>query len=144
MESLDTLQLNFEYPMRTQNAGLFISRGNAVHPTRVIASHELILVKQGILEIWEEDQIFRLEAGCTLHLWPGKQHGGLTPMPPDLRFYWIHFEVKGLEVRGESSSIDESISSIKIPQVNRLSRPETLERQFRIFLEDQEACQRSR
>jgi AraC-like DNA-binding protein len=134
----EPLQLNFSHPIRAQNAGLFVSRGNALHPTRIISSHELIFVKQGIFELFEDDQDFQLEAGSTLHLWPGKKHGGLTPMLPDLRFYWIHFEVSVPSANGEHGWIDQAISSIKIPQFIKLSQPETLERLFRIFLEEQE------
>ena len=47
-----------------------------MHPTRIISSHELILVRQGRLEMWEEEKAFALEEGHTLHLWPGRRHGG--------------------------------------------------------------------
>ncbi|NLF76088.1 MAG: AraC family transcriptional regulator [Chloroflexi bacterium] len=124
-------------PVKAQNAGLFISRGGVMHPTRVIESHELILVIQGQLDMWEEDQVFHLEAGQTLHLWPGRRHGSTVPMPPDLKFYWIHFEVRDVD------SIDphgtgEALSTINIPQVVSLPRSEGLERLFRIFLAEQE------
>jgi AraC-like DNA-binding protein len=102
-----------------------------MHPTRVIESHELIFVIQGQLDMFEGDQIFHLEAGQTLHLWPGRKHGSTTPMPPDLKFYWIHFEVLGFD--GETLD-----ASINLPQVVLLPHPEGLERLFRIFLLEQE------
>ncbi|HSS99531.1 MAG TPA: AraC family transcriptional regulator, partial [Terriglobales bacterium] len=120
--------------MKAQNAGLFISRGNALHPTRVIESHELIFVKQGELDMWESDQTFHLEAGDTLHLWPGRQHGGAKIMPLDLKFYWIHFEVEQSE-RENSNGVH---AGVNIPQVNHIPQPERLERLFRTFLDDQE------
>jgi len=130
MDTPPLLQLEMRCAVKAQNAGLFISRGNALHPTRVIASHELIFVKQGELDLWEGDQTFHLEAGQTLHLWPGRQHGGNQPMPPDLRFYWIHFEIPG------ESETPEPL--MLVPQVASLPHPERLERLFRTFLEDQE------
>lgn len=121
-------------PLKAQNAGLFVSRGNgAVHPTRVISSHELIFVIEGTLELWEEEQVFALQAGQTLHLWPGRKHGGSVPMPPDLKFYWIHFEIEDL---GSKSAIGGG--TLTLPQVTMLPRPESLERLFRLFLTEQE------
>lgn len=127
----DTLSLRTNCPLKTQNAGLFISRGTAMHPTRVITSHELIFVKHGELDMWEGDQIFHLEAGQTLHLFPGRRHGSTKPMPLGLKFYWVHFEA-------EERSGDESTPALRVPQVTRIKQPERLERLFRMFLDDQE------
>lgn len=132
----DILSLRTTCPIKAQNAGLFISRGTAMHPTRIIESHELILVKQGELDMWEGDQSFHLEAGQTLHLFPQRQHGGSKPMPLGLKFYWIHFEVE--EYHQENRYGGEFSPSIKIPQVTQTKQPERLERLFRTFLDDQE------
>ena len=126
----ETLPLSAYCPVKAQNAGLFISRGSAMHPTRVIESHELIFVKQGELDMWEEEAAFHLEPGQTLHLWPGREHGSTKPMPLGLKFYWIHFEVE--------SHSDEFAPTIKVPQIAQISQPERLERLFRTFLDDQE------
>jgi AraC-like DNA-binding protein len=125
-------------PLKAQNAGLFISRGAAMHPTRIIDSHELIFVKQGELDMWEEDRVFHLEAGHTLHLWPGRQHGSTKPMPLGLKFYWIHFEIEDRNGKDERGSGNEFALAIKVPQVARITQPERLERLYRTFLEDQE------
>jgi AraC-like DNA-binding protein len=138
MELADTLYLRTYCPLKAQNAGLFISRGNAMHPTRIIDSHELIFVKQGELDMWEEDRVFHLEAGQTLHLWPGRQHGSTKPMPLGLKFYWIHFEIEDRNTKEFNVSGDEFAPAVKVPQVNRISQPERLERLFRAFLDDQE------
>lgn len=117
-------------PIKAQNAGLFVSSGNdAMHPTRVISSHELILVRQGRLEMWEEGQTFSLKAGQTLHLWPGRRHGGIGMLPKGLEFYWIHFEIEN----------PENNANIVMPQVQQLTRPDKLESLFRLFLDGQEA-----
>jgi AraC-like DNA-binding protein len=130
MDTPDTLKLSPVCPVKAQNAGLFISRGRGTHPTRIIDSHELIFVKQGQLELWEEDRQFCLEAGQTLHLWPSREHGGSKPMVEGLKFYWIHFEL--------TSNSDET-SSIDVPQVNSIRQPEKLESLFRYFLDEQES-----
>lgn len=116
--------------VRAQNAGLFVSSGNeARHPTRIIDSHELILVRQGRLDMWEEEHTFTLEAGQTLHLWPGRRHGGIGNLPKGLEFYWIHFE---------TDHVDQSDIVFSLPQVQQLPRPDKLESLFRFFLDGQE------
>jgi AraC-like DNA-binding protein len=133
MELQQMLSLRTYCPLKAQNAGLFISRGAAMHPTRIIDSHELIFVKQGKLDMWEEDAVFHLEAGQALHLWPKRQHGSTVPMPSNLRFYWIHFEIE--RRRGAE---DTYAPAIKVPQVTTIPQPERLERLFRFFLDEQE------
>lgn len=133
----NVLSFSMQCPIKAQNAGLFISRGYAHHPTRIIDSHELIFVKQGELDMWENEQEFHLEAGQTLHLWPDRRHGSSKPMPPSLRFYWIHFEVSS-ESAGGSGKQQTYEPGMSIPQVASLAQPERLERLFRTFLEDQE------
>jgi hypothetical protein len=120
----DILQVGICCSLKAQNAGLFISRGNAMHPTRIIDSHELIFVKQGELDMWEQDQEFHLEAGQTLHLWPGRQHGSTKPMPPGL-IYWIHFEIEERKGRDAFDLGDECGPAIKVPQVCRIAQPES-------------------
>jgi AraC-like DNA-binding protein len=132
------LTLNTYCPVKAQNAGLFISRGAALHPTRVIGSHELIFIKQGELDMWEEDRQFHLETGDILHLWPGRRHGGSKAMPLGLKFYWVHFEVEAHAERDTFVPSNDFLPSIKIPQVIHLSQPERMERLFRSFLDDQE------
>lgn len=132
------LYLRTYCPVKAQNAGLFIARGTAMHPTRVIDSHELIFVKQGELDMWEDDRVFHLEAGQTLHLWPGHRHGSTKPMPLGLKFYWIHFEIDGRHTKPERGAYDSFQQGIRVPQINALSQPERLERLYRTFLEDQE------
>jgi AraC-like DNA-binding protein len=139
MESQNNLYLRIQSPLKAQNAGLFISRGEAMHPTRVIQSHELIFVKHGELDMWEGNRVFHLEAGQTLHLWPGQQHGSTKPMPLGLKFYWIHFELEDRNGREERRSGDEFAPAAKIAQVGQINQPERLERLFLMFLEDQES-----
>jgi AraC-like DNA-binding protein len=136
---IDKLTLRTYLPVKAQNAGLFISRGNnAMHPTRVIKSHELILVKQGELDMWENEKHFHLEAGQTLHLYPNRQHGGSKPLPADLKFYWIHFDIDEHSSKASRRKDTELAPFIVLPQVVRLPQPERLERLFRLFLDEQE------
>jgi len=131
MELNSVLSLETSYQIRSQNAGLFVSRGLGTHPSRIISSYELILVKQGQLDIWEAERTFSLEAGQTLLLRPNLQHGGIGTLPKGLAFYWIHFDRKPRENHSD-------LMEIGIPQVNTLRRPEKLETLFRYFLDCQE------
>lgn len=133
MPPTDILTLTTYCPIKAQNAGLFIARGVATHPTRILTSHELIFVKQGELDMWEDDQVFHVETGQTLHLFPGRQHGSTKAMPLGLKFYWLHFETAE-----HSKGRDELASVVKVPQVSTIAQPERLERLFRTFLDDQE------
>lgn len=137
MQTDNILFMQAQCAIAAQNAGLFISRGAEMHPTRIITSHELILVQEGELDMWENDQIFHLEAGDTLHLWPGRQHGSTKPMPLGLRFYWIHFEVEARTAYNVENN-DGFALGINIPQMACIRQPQRLERLFRTFLDDQE------
>jgi AraC-like DNA-binding protein len=132
---LTELEIHMPCPVKAQNAGLFISRGDAMHPTRVIESHEMIFVIQGSLDMWEEDKVFHLTEGNVLHLFPHRKHGSTKIMPPDLKFYWIHFTIDDSIQTGEGDTINPVTN---LPQTATLSRPEALERLFRIFINEQE------
>jgi AraC-like DNA-binding protein len=135
---INELQVQMICPIKAQNAGLFISRGDAMHPTRVIESHELIFVIQGELDMWENAEVFHLTAGHTLHLFPGRKHGSTKPMPSDLKFYWIHFEVDDGDNKNYLNEQKPLAYPVQMPQTALLSRPDALERLFRIFLSEQE------
>jgi AraC-like DNA-binding protein len=134
----NTLNLRINCPIKAQNGGLFVSRGGAMHPTRVLNSHELIFVKQGELDLWEDSQVFHLETAQTLHLWPLRKHGSTKAMPPDLKFYWIHFEVEDQTDDPMWPSDQDRTPIVNMPQVTTINQPEKLERLFRLFLDDQE------
>jgi AraC-like DNA-binding protein len=128
------LRLPFALPLKVSNGGLFVSRGEGKHPSRIITSYELIFVCNGVLELQEEGKIFKVQAGETLLLWPGKRHWGLEPYPEDLSFYWLHFLLDSVP-QGRAEAIDHMLT---IPQHRRVNRPDHLTSLFRRFLDDQE------
>lgn len=132
------LQMHIPCPIKAHNAGLFISRGDAMHPTRVIDSHELIFVIQGCLDMWENDEVFQVCEGDALHLYPGREHGSTKIMPPELKFYWIHFEIEEELALISPEDGDSLYPLTTLPQFTRLQRPDALERLFRIFINEQE------
>ncbi len=133
-----TLQIQTTCPVKAQNAGQFISRGDAMHPTRILSSHELIFVIQGKLEMWEANAVFHLVEGDTLLLFAGHEHGSVQAMPPDLKFYWIHFEIESEPTPLNAGAGEAFNPTASVPQWAHLHRPETLERLFRMFINEQE------
>lgn len=106
------------------NGGLFVSRGQGLHPKRVIDSYEIIFVVSGELDIYEEKQKFKVLKDERLLLYPGKEHGGLTDYSRDLSFFWIHLRVKG--------------DTANFFQHAKIKRPEKLTEWLRLFLDEQE------
>ena len=125
--------LSFALTMALQatNGGLFMSRAVGEHPRRVIDSFELLYVKRGTLGIEEAGREFRVGAEETLLLWPGKEHGGTLPYPPDLQFFWAHFVLPAKPARQSAQMLD-------VPQHAMVARPEQMTSLFRRFLNEQE------
>ncbi|MDU7648884.1 MAG: helix-turn-helix domain-containing protein [Klebsiella michiganensis] len=126
------LELSMSLPIKVQNGGLFISRGIGSHPARQLHSWEIIFVEKGTLTIRENNEIFSVNAGESLLLWPRRLHVGIGQFPADLKFYWLHFEVTS----GENVSLPEALLSI--PQHTRVSEPQYIISLFRQFLREQE------
>lgn len=127
------LVLSTALPVRSQNAGLCVSRGQGRHPARTIDSYELIFVREGTLHIEEEGRPFVVEAGQTLLLFPQRRHAGTAPYPAGLSYYWIHFTLYG-----ERPPTTHAV--LHIPQHTTVARPDHLVTLFHRFLEDQEAA----
>lgn len=108
------LELSMTLPIKVQNGGLFISRGVGRHPARRLESWEIIFVEKGRLAIQEEERIFLVDAGESLLLWPNRQHVGVEDFPADLKFYWLHFEVKAPD------SDPRWLTHLSVPQQQRL------------------------
>lgn len=134
---MSMLELSMSLPIKVQNGGLFISRGIGSHPARQLHSWEIIFVEKGTLTIRENNEIFSVNAGESLLLWPRRLHVGIGQFPADLKFYWLHFEVTS----GENVSLPEALLSI--PQHTRVSEPQYIISLFRQFLREQENIHRS-
>ncbi len=90
----EALAFRAALPVQPGWAGQLVSRGIGRHPRRRMSDYELIFVREGILEIAEEAQLFRIEAGQTLLLFPNRQHYGTAEYGPDLSFFWVHFMLR--------------------------------------------------
>lgn len=132
------LELSIAFPIRVQNGGLFISRGVGRHPIRTLTSWELIFVERGELHIREEGKLFTVQAGESLLLRPGHRHEGEGEFPPDLKFYWLHFEWLA-----EQASAAQRQTLLNIAQYTVVNDPQYMTSLFRQFLHEQESIHRS-
>jgi AraC-like DNA-binding protein len=131
------LELSITHPIKVQNGGLFISRGIGRHPARKLNSWEVIFVEKGTLTIEEEGQLFKVNAGESLLLWPQRRHVGVEDFPADLKFYWLHFEVQA------SNPPVGSTLTLSVPQHTTPEDPQYVISLFRQFLSEQEKLTRS-
>ncbi|WP_039056706.1 AraC family transcriptional regulator [Enterobacter sp. Bisph1] len=131
------LELSITFPIRVQNGGLFISRGKGRHPGRKLDSWEIIFVEKGTLTLREEEKEFTVNAGETLLLWPQRYHVGSEDFPPDLRFYWLHFDIT------EGANARQDAKPLALIQHCRTVDPQYLTSLFRQFLTEQEKIERS-
>lgn len=72
------------------SGGKFASRGEWIHPRRIIDSYEIILVTKGTVRIAEGDTDYALKRDDILLLHPDRLHFG-TEASRDVEFYWLHF-----------------------------------------------------
>lgn len=70
--------------------GKFISRGEWIHPDRIINSHEIIFVTSGTVFINENGIDYALKENDLLLLEPNLRHFGYKEST-DTSFYWLHY-----------------------------------------------------
>lgn len=73
------------------SAGLFVSDGEWIHPTRIIDSYELIFVVKGTLYIEEGGSSYTLSENESIFLRPNIKHAGTKVTRDKVSFYWVHF-----------------------------------------------------
>jgi len=127
----EMLEIPFSVSTYAVNGGLFISSGVGVHETRSLDTSELILVRTGTLDLFEEDHNHHLEPGETIILRAGRTHGGLAPYQPDLSFYWLHFQHSPRGRRRE-------VETLTVPTSTSIRDPQRFIELFHIYLDDQE------
>ncbi|SUH64017.1 transcriptional regulator [Salmonella enterica subsp. enterica serovar Madelia] len=131
------LELSITLPIKVQNGGLFISRGIGRHPARRLQSWEIIFVEKGCLKIQEEECVFCVEAGESCCFGRIAAILALRSFPADLKFYWLHFEVKAPD------SDPRWLTHLSVPQHTQVADPQALIALFRQFMNEQEKHQRS-
>ncbi len=87
MNILVNKNLEFSY------AGLFISKGQWCHPTRIEKTYEIIYVTEGEVHMREGENEFILKKGESVILSPYVSHMG-TKTTKDVKFYWVHFYLR--------------------------------------------------
>lgn len=112
------------------NGGLFISPGEWIHSTRQMDSFELILVHEGTVKLFEENQKFNIDSGEMLLLFPGQTHGGTEIYSGELSFYWLHFKILDMRIFNQSHHLE-------LPQHIIPADSHQLSILFRQYLNDQ-------
>ncbi len=133
MNAGETLRIESLSMLEPQNAGLFVSAGHGQHATRTLTTYELMFVRSGELQLFEEDEVFTARRDQTLLLWPGRTHGATGPFPRDLQFYWIHFAY-----RKPQNGRRDLGEALEVPRQVTLDRPERLAELCQRFIADQE------
>ncbi len=125
MNQMDILDF---WPFITiENGGYFVSHGVGSHPKRVISSWELIVVRQGTLDIYEEDAHYSVKENEALLLAPRRLHWGEKSYEKDLKFFWLHFTIN-----------TPKNQSLPIQKYSKITHPTRISQLFRWLLEDQE------
>ena len=76
--------------VKYDGSGKFISRGEWIHPERIIKSYEIIFVTEGEVNIEENEIKYILKKDDILILEPDKNHKGFKKSS-NTSFYWMHF-----------------------------------------------------
>lgn len=94
MDQEDVVHFPYALPVKPLNAGLFVSTCTGKHPVRTIDSYELLFMKSGSLDLFEQTETFHLEAGDALILRPDRLHGGISAYQEGDSFYYLHFNLR--------------------------------------------------
>ncbi len=76
--------------VKYQSSGKFVSRGEWIHPDRIINSYEFIFVISGTVYINENGREYTLQKNDLLILEPEVRHRGFKKSE-NTSFYWLHF-----------------------------------------------------
>lgn len=117
-------------PLLHATSGLFISQEPWIHAKRLINTHVLILVKEGVLHIEQNGEKAALGPGQTMILFAGEEHKGYRLCDPGLSYYWCHFQVRpgNLRLLHEEEAREElsgiSSGTYEGEEVDRILYPE--------------------
>lgn len=67
------------------------SQEGVYHPDRILQEYDLLYMREGSWNIWEEDNCYPLSSNQVLLLEPGKHHFSLEKCSPNMRNLYIHF-----------------------------------------------------
>jgi AraC-like DNA-binding protein len=124
----NTLRISPASILEPLKGGLFISSGKWMHATRKIDSFELIMVREGVVNMFEEDRQLIANPGEVMVLFPDRTHGGTKPFQGRLSFYWLHFKLKE----------QPETAQLELPQHIVPAESQRVSMLFKQYLNDQE------
>ena len=81
------------YPVEYLSSGNLVSSDGFLHERRNIDSFVLIIVREGILHITQNEVPFSVGPDQSIILFPDKTHYGHQPSSGTLSYYWTHFYI---------------------------------------------------
>ncbi|MEE1184705.1 MAG: AraC family transcriptional regulator [Acutalibacteraceae bacterium] len=88
------------------SSGKFVSRGEWIHPDRIIDSYEIIFVIKGTVYIDENGTKHKLEKNDILLLEPHLRHFGYKTSE-NTSFYWLHYSANNFKLELKHTHIEK-------------------------------------
>jgi AraC-like DNA-binding protein len=123
--------LPIERARRIQIAAVGASQG-LVHPDRVASFHDLLYIREGGWEVYDDETRYDLAPGDALLLMAGRHHYGTKPCIPGTRWTYVHFDVDPLDryLRGRRAKEIDDDMHVELPVLVRTRRDRAFERQL--------------
>ena len=91
---LGETKIEYEY------MGAFSGETGWCHPTVCLTTHELILVTEGDVFLFEGESEYHLQRGDYILLSPSITHGGYRESDAKVAFTWLHFRAERFDALG--------------------------------------------
>lgn len=85
------IQADASHPAHFISCGNLVSEDGFVHMNRTLDEFVFLMIAEGELSVYANDQEYRLGPEDFLFFLPGKRHYGLSPSKGQLSYYWTHF-----------------------------------------------------
>lgn len=85
------IEADASHPAHFISSGNLISEDGFVHMNRTLDEFVFLMIAEGELSVYANDQEYRLGPEDFLFFLPGKRHYGLAPSKGHLSYYWTHF-----------------------------------------------------
>jgi len=106
-----------KYPLKYISSGHLLSEDSFLHPKRNLDTFVLLYGLKGKMDIYQGDSCWTLAPNQYIILFPGIDHGGVTPTQGELSYLWCHFQLKIRKT--EYMTTNELIQLIKSTSIEK-------------------------